>query len=339
VQRRHGGTFGPLKGQRHSLFRGEMLRGLLLTSYAWAMMGLIAGLAAWVAFGAAAVMVAFRVRLAGGPDLNASDAPPPGPAHGRAEGPWSAVRAWRMLSGSRAKGRLMQTLPVRPARASEPTTTHRLRFHQSLARLEAQVQAMAIMAERALRDAVDAAVRADVSACDAVVAGDEAIDIVYEDVERQTIGLMAREQPVASELRLLVGLLHVGLHLERIGDLAVDVAAATRALLELNARSEVAPAVQELGAAASEMTDAAVAAFVARDARMCEAVAARGRELHAFDRALLDRALHAGDDPDRLRWAVDMLQIGRHLARAAEHAIDIAEQGWFLVTGELRELA
>ncbi len=233
----------------------------------------------------------------------------------------------------------MQTLPVRPARAPEPTTTHRLRFHQSLACLEAQGQAMAIMAERALRAAVDAAVRADLAACDAVVAGDEAIDSVYEDIERHAIGLMGREQPVASELRLLVGLLHVGLHLERIGDLAVEVAAATQALLELPERSEVTPAVRELGAAATGMTAQAVAAFLARDARGCEAVAVRGRELHAFDRALLDRALHAGDDPDRLRWAVGMLQIGRHLARAAEHAVDIAEQGWFLATGELRELA
>jgi phosphate transport system protein len=78
------------------------------------------------------------------------------------------------------------------------------------------MQAMAIMAERALDDAVGALDRADAGGCDAVVAGDEAIDGVYKDIERRAIELMGREQPGASDLRLLVGLLHVALHLERI---------------------------------------------------------------------------------------------------------------------------
>jgi phosphate transport system protein len=66
-------------------------------------------------------------------------------------------------------------------------------------------------------------------------------------------------------------------------------------------------------------------------------VAARGVEVHRLDRQLLDAVIAAGDED--LPWALEALQIGRELERASDHAVDIAEQAWFLVTGELRELA
>jgi phosphate transport system protein len=74
--------------------------------------------------------------------------------------------------------------------------------------------------------------RGDVLAGGRVVAEDDAIDSLYRDIERAAINIMARQQPMASELRFLVALLHVALHLERIGDLAVEVAAATGELVD-----------------------------------------------------------------------------------------------------------
>jgi phosphate transport system protein len=222
-------------------------------------------------------------------------------------------------------------------RVHEPAIAHRPRYHEALVGLERRIQTMAVMAQQSLEEALDALVRADAAAGAEVVADDDAIDAIYQDIERAAIDLMGRQQPVASELRFLVGLLHVALHLERIGDLAVEVAAATLAPVDLPGRPEVADRVREMGALTAAMTEEAVAAFVRRDLGACEAVAGRGVQVHALDRALLDDVLSAGDQ--RLPCALGTLQIGRHLERAAEHSVDIAEQAWFLVTGELRELA
>ena len=179
--------------------------------------------------------------------------------------------------------------------------------------------------------------RGDVLAGGRVVAEDDAIDSLYQDIERATIDIMARQQPMASELRFLVALLHVALHLERIGDLAVEVAAATGEPVDLAARPEIAYRLGEMGTAAAAMTEEAVTAFVRRDLGTCEAVAARGVEVHRLDRELLDAVIAASDE--HLPWALETLQIGREVERASDHAVDIAEQAWFLVTGELRELA
>jgi phosphate transport system protein len=222
-------------------------------------------------------------------------------------------------------------------RMPEPATAHRPRYHEALVGLEREIQAMAVMAKGSLEQALDALARGDATAGDAVVTGDDVIDDVYQDIERAAIDLMGRQQPVASELRFLVGLLHVALHLERIGDLAVEIAAATRVPIEGPRRPGVVDRLRELGTLTAAMTEDAVAAFVRRDLAACEAVAGRGVHVHVLDRALLDDILSTGDE--RLSCALETLQIGRHLERAAEHAVDIAEQAWFLVTGELRELA
>jgi phosphate transport system protein len=79
------------------------------------------------------------------------------------------------------------------------------------------------------------------------VTGDDAIDDVYQEVERAAIDLIGRQQPVASELRFLVGPLHVALHLERIGDLAVEIAAATRVPVDLPRRPGVVDRLCEMG--------------------------------------------------------------------------------------------
>src|SRR5262245_4753911 len=147
-------------------------------------------------------------------------------------------------------------------RVHDPAIAHRPRYHEALVGLESRIQTMAVMAQQSLEEALDALDRGDAAAGDEVVADDEAIDAIYQDIERAAIGLMGRQQPVASELRFLVGLLHVALHLERIGDLAVEVAAATRAPVDLPRRPEVTHRIREMGATAAAMTEEAVAAFV-----------------------------------------------------------------------------
>jgi phosphate transport system protein len=130
----------------------------------------------------------------------------------------------------------------------------------------------------------------------------------------------------------------VALHLERIGDVAVDVGEATQSVASLPTMPEVLHRLQDMGRAAASMTELAVDAFRRRDREMCERLTELDNRIAELDREMASHVLAYFEDPERLEWALRMLPVPRTLTRAADHAVDIAEQAWFLMTGELREL-
>src|SRR5262245_29392956 len=195
-------------------------------------------------------------------------------------------------------------------------SAHRSRFHQDLAALEQDTQAMADLARGALEDAVGALATSDTEAWDAVIAGDDRIDDAYLDIERRAIDLVVREQPVASDLRLLAGLSRAALHLERIGDLGAAVAHLGQSVVGQPAKPDVVETLQAMGAAAALLTDRAVVAFVQRDTALCEELAARAGDVSDMGRDLLSHVLSA-PDPEGLAWAVTMLRVSGHIERAA----------------------
>jgi phosphate transport system protein len=214
----------------------------------------------------------------------------------------------------------------------------RPRFHHDLEALEEQMRDMAGCARRSLELSMQALAEADTALAASVIAGDDDIDSRYQDIEERAIDLMDRQQPVASDLRLLVTLIHVALHLERIGDMAVNVAEATRSVASLPSMPEVVRRLQDMGRTAASMTDMAVEAFSRRDRQMCERLAELDDRIDQLDREMASHVLAQPRDPGRLEWALRILPVSRSLERAADHAVDIAEQAWFLMTGELREL-
>jgi phosphate transport system protein len=230
--------------------------------------------------------------------------------------------------------------PSVPDDASVPSPPGELRqhFHHELAALEQQARDMAAHARRALEDSITALAESDTALAASVIAGDTDLDRRYQDIEARAIELMGRQQPVASDLRLLVALIHVALHLERIGDAAVDVAEATQAVASLSPMPEVLLNLQEMGQAAASMTGTAVDAFSRRDRQLCEQFAGLDDRIDELDREMAGHVLAQHPEAERLEWALRMLPVSRVLERAADHAVDIAEQAWFLMTGELREL-
>ena len=133
----------------------------------------------------------------------------------------------------------------------------RWRFHQELAALERQVQQTGAAAQRLLAKALQALVDIDMRACEEVVRGDDEVDGLYLDVERQILGLFALQTPVASDLRLLTALLHINLHLERIADQAVNLAKITRLVEGLPANPRMLRGLQEMGRLALRMVPSA----------------------------------------------------------------------------------
>jgi phosphate transport system protein len=212
----------------------------------------------------------------------------------------------------------------------------RAAFQQDLCRLELDLQDMAVLARNALQRAVRALIDDHQALAASVVAGDDEVDRRYLDIERRVIGLLARQAPVAGDLRLLTAILHVSLHLERIGDMAVNVARITQLATGMPRKQRVVRHLEEMAETSAWMVDLAMRAFRDRDADGCRRLPLIDDRVDELNRSMLV-ALAASAPLGRLEWGVQLYEAARQLERAADHAVDIAEQVWFLVTGELLE--
>jgi phosphate transport system protein len=236
------------------------------------------------------------------------------------------------------KGAAMTTQRSSTAAGAKPHgSVIRASFHRDLERLELDLQAMGALARSALQRATRALIVHDQALSEAVVAGDDELDRRYLDIEHRVIGLLARHAPVAAELRLLTAILHVNLHLERIGDMAVNIAWLAQLASGTPRKPAVARHLEEMGGTAAWMVDLAMQTFRSRDADGCQRLPMIDDRVDELNRSMLAALLAAGEPFERLEWGVHMYEAARQLERAGDHAVDIAEQVWFLVTGELQE--
>ena len=159
----------------------------------------------------------------------------------------------------------------------------------------------------------------------------------YLDIEHRVIGLLALQAPVAAELRLRTAVLHVNLHLERIGNMAVNIARLAQLAADTPRQPSVARHLQEMGRTAVWMVALAMQTFRDRDAEGCQRLPMIDDRVDELNRSMLAALLAAGEPFERLEWGVHMYEAARQLERAGDHTVDIAEQVWFLVTGELQE--
>jgi phosphate transport system protein len=230
--------------------------------------------------------------------------------------------------------------------AASPATTNghavavpRGGFQKELDALVDQVSDMGARACGALARALRAFAAEDLTMCDVVLAGDDALDDQFAGIQHEVLRLIARQAPVARDARLLTAAMHISLHLERIGDLAVNVAKLTKLAAGLPRDPVMLRDLEQMGTIALCMADEAVRAFVQRDADACLRLPVIDDRVDELNRAVLERVLAIQTPAERRRWAVYMDEVARQLERAGDHAVDIGEQVWFMITGELREFA
>jgi phosphate transport system protein len=217
------------------------------------------------------------------------------------------------------------------------TDPYRDRFHDALNHLEGNLQAQGILVRAALARATRGLVTGNTALCGAVVAGDDEVDRRYLDIERQVIDLLGRHASVAADLRLLTAILHINRHLERIGDMAVNVAQLGQVVADAPRNRRWTTHLEQMSEQAVWMVELAMQAFGARDAMGSQRLPTLDERVDELNRSLLAAMLAPGQPLDQLAWVVHLHDAGRQLERAADHAVDIAEQVWFLVTGELVE--
>jgi len=213
----------------------------------------------------------------------------------------------------------------------------RWRFHEELRALEDDVQRTGAQARLLLERALQALAGGDLGLCDEVVRGDDEVDKLYLDVERRMLSLFALQTPVASDLRLLTALLHINLHLERVGDQAVNMAKITRLANGLPQNPKVLQGLEEMGAVALRMVGAAMDALARRDLGLARKLPEMDDPIDQLNRGMLQKVLEASDDKRMLEWGIRMYVVSRQIERIGDNAVDIGEQVAFLVTGQFHE--
>jgi phosphate transport system protein len=213
----------------------------------------------------------------------------------------------------------------------------RQRFHGELTSLESELAEMGMRAAEAVRLAVESLIRRDRDRADAVVAGDDPVDEAYLDIERRILDLLALQTPVASDLRLVSAILHINLHLERVGDQAVNVAKICLATLDLPKSPVILSHLAEMGDVVSRMVRTAIEAFERRDLELCLKLPEMDDPVDLLNRGMYLEVVKLADDPALLEWGIQMNVVARALERVGDNAVDIGEQVSFLLTGEFRE--
>jgi phosphate transport system protein len=215
----------------------------------------------------------------------------------------------------------------------------RASFHEELEQLEAAIQAEGDLVLRALRSALNALARGDGELADEVIGFDDEIDRRYLAIETGVQSLLARQTPVATDLRLVLAILRVNLHLERMADYCVTVAKLTKLMGNLDVSDDgILDSLEDMGRRAEQMIRVALDAFADRDVEKATSLNELDDLIDRANRQAVDDVLSLGDSPDEREYGLRMLVISRCVERIGDHAVDIGEQITFVVTGELREL-
>jgi phosphate transport system protein len=214
----------------------------------------------------------------------------------------------------------------------------RVSFSDELGSLEASLQEEGDLVLRALRSSLNALARGDGELADEVIGFDDEVDRRYAAIETGVQSLLARQTPVAADLRLVLAVLRVNLHLERMADYCVTVAKLTKLMGDLGVSDEaISRSIEEMGQRAEQMIRVAMDAFAGRDADQAESLLERDELIDQANRNAIADVLSLGDSPAEREYGLRMLVVSRCVERIGDHAVDIGEQVAYLVTGEHRE--
>jgi phosphate transport system protein len=213
----------------------------------------------------------------------------------------------------------------------------RITFQEELDQLEASLQEEGSLVLRALRGAMNALSQRDLELADEVIAFDDDVDRLYLQIEEEIQSLLARQTPVASDLRLVLAMLHINLHLERMADYCVTIAKLTKLVADVESDPALLQSLEEMGERAEEMIRVALDSFANRDLAGAESLVDLDELIDRSNRRFVDRVVELVGDPEIREWVLRMVLVSRTIERIGDHAVDIGEQTAYLLTAEFRE--
>ena len=218
--------------------------------------------------------------------------------------------------------------------------TTRTQFQDELADLEQMALGGLDMVGTALERAIETVVNQDVELAGMVITDDDRIDGRYLEVHQELVTLLATQNPVATDLRLISALLHVMKSIERMGDQCVNIAKVLPLVgHEPPSDDAMLEKIFRMGKLARSEVAQAKQAFLLRDTSLAEDLVKQDEQINALNREVFRRAVEIGTDEDRREWAMTMMLVARALERIGDNAVDVGEQVAFVVTGLFREFS
>jgi phosphate transport system protein len=206
-------------------------------------------------------------------------------------------------------------------------------FRAELKELRTEVTDISRIIVQATGDSVKALVEGDVELAEKVIAGDDEIDRRTLGLEEHSLEVMATQSPVAKDLRLLHSLTYIAIHLERMGDLAVNIAKAARRTADTQGPQTLYDLIQAQGNLVHRVLEACIEALEKRDLELAAKLPDMDEPIdHLFKQFFRELArLHQEEE---IEFASSMVLAARYLERIADHAVDIGERINFMVTGD-----
>lgn len=209
----------------------------------------------------------------------------------------------------------------------------RIHFHQQLEALKDKLLAMAALSQQALEFSVEAYLKRDLNLCNHVLEIEQAINAAETTVDEMAYDLLAKEQPMAIDLRFILSVIKINGDLERIGDQSCNIV--QRALSMQNAPEISLPVdIEEMGGRVGVMIRTALQALLEGDARMAESVLMMDDEVDDMNKGVHDELVEVMQQHSEVsEQALNTIIISRNLERAADHATNIAEDVIFWLRG------
>ncbi|HHX42471.1 MAG TPA: phosphate signaling complex protein PhoU [Chloroflexi bacterium] len=211
-------------------------------------------------------------------------------------------------------------------------------FERDLRRLQDEVLALGNMVERALAESVEALKRRDLVAARRIIADDSKINAKRFTIEGEVLVLIATQQPMASDLRVLAAILETVTELERIGDYAKGISRISEMIGDAPLLKPLVD-VPRMSAKALDMLHRALDAFVRQDVEAARAIPKEDDEVDAlYNQVYRELLTYIIEDPSRMEQANQLLWVAHNLERAADRVTNICERVVFTVTGEMTEM-
>lgn len=207
-------------------------------------------------------------------------------------------------------------------------------FHEELSDIQNTVLTMGRITRQAIKNAIQVVVDCDIELADEVIAIDDQVDKLNYEIEEDCMGIIARQAPVAGDLRLCWTIMFIALHLERMADLAVNMAKGVKRVSPAGIVIPVTEHINEMGQQTLILVDMCLKAFEEKDLELASKLTGLDDAIDRMHKNIFNQ-LAEYQSNESMEWIGSILLASRYLERIADHCVDIAERIDYLVTGQI----
>jgi phosphate transport system protein len=214
----------------------------------------------------------------------------------------------------------------------------RTAFHKKLREIQDDILAMGSMTGKAIIRSVDAMKNRDLELAHQIIADDQKINSKRFEIEEKCIQLIATQQPMASDLRIIIAILNITTEIERMGDYAMGIA---RIVIMIGDEPPLKPLIDipRMAEQAVDMLRRSLDAFISRDAEAAKRIATEDDLIdHLYDQVFRELLTFMAEDPRTITRATRLMWTAHNLERAADRVTNICERVVFIVTGKMEEI-